>query len=491
MGPRWSGALIALLLVSCGGELEAAAPDPPPEPVPAVATMPVGDTDPQGTVRVAVPEAVTQWLPRWGSPAVAGDLAALWGLPLYHVDAAGQPRPALVARAEVDPTGREVSLVLREGRWSDGEEVGAQDLVATVTALQEEDAPEVAGVREVVADGAREARVVFEEPTRTWPDLLGRLGVLPGHVLADGGLGAAATLEVTGGPFRLEAHEEGLTSRFVAHPDGPLGPPGLEAVEAVVVPSFDTALGLLRDGELDAAMGHLAVRPQERVDALGEVATGLEVVAPFGGTTLALAWRDGSGLDADQRAAAAGNLSLAAQVEALDLGTTLTTPVPGTPEAELDTEHTDASTLGSMDASLVLQREQELLSLAGSLVEAQVRGQDGRVRVERLPSPEDVERAGEYDGRLTVRRDGPFTSLTSWVPRSLADEVVVADRTVSMLDPDSVAAFERTEQHGWQVPLYRPRVTHVWRSDLEGVAASSWPSAGFMSAARWRWSDTD
>jgi hypothetical protein len=330
--------------------------------------------------------------------------------------------------------------------------------------------------------------VVFDEPTRTWPDLLGRVGVLPAHVLADGGLEAAAALEVTGGPFRLEAHEEGLTSRFVAHAGGPLGAPSLEVVEAVVVPDFDTALGRLRDGDLDAAIGHLAVRPQERVAALdGENA--FEVAAPFGGTSLTLTWGEGSGVDAQQRGAAAGNLSLAAQVEALDLGTTLTARAPGVPAEELGTEPVEASALGGMDASLVVQREQELLSLAANLVEAQIRGQDGRLRVERLPTPDDVLRVDEFDGRLGVRRDGPFTSATSWAPASSTDELVAADRTASHLDPEAVAALEQLGEQGWQVPLYRPRVTHIWRSELQGVAASSWPSAGFMSAPRWRWSD--
>jgi hypothetical protein len=481
--------LAGLLVAGCGGDLEALAPESAEPPAPSVAPVPGGEATPQGTVRVAVPEAVTDWLPLQGTPAVVGDLAALWGLPLYHLDAAGQARPALVEEAEVDASGREVILRLRPGRWSDGEAVQAGDLAATVDALRDAGAAEVAGVEEVVVEDASVARVVLEAPSRTWQDLLGRIGVLPAHVLEDGGLDAAADLAVTGGPFRLVEHDEGLVSRFVAHPDGPLGSPALEAIEAIVVPSFDTALGLLRDGELDAAVGHLAARPAERVAALGDEADSFEVAAPFGGTSVTLAWSDDAAVGADARRAMAQHLRLAHQVEALDLGTSLVGPAPGVPGPELEDEEADPEDLGEVDASLVLQNEQELLSLAASLVEAQIRGQDGRLRVERLPSPEDIARRGEFDGWLTARRDGPWTSTTTWVPPALAAEVEPADRVASHHDPDAVAALSTVTATGWQVPLYRPRVTHVWRAELQGVAASAWPSAGFVSAARWQWDD--
>jgi hypothetical protein len=438
---------------------------------------------------VAVPEAPTSWLPLQGAAPVLGDLAALWGLPLYHLDAAGQPRPALVESASVAADGREVRLALRAGSWSDGEPVTGGDLAATVEALREEGDPAAMAVEDVTVEDDHDVRLALDAPTRTWPGLLGRIGVLPAHVLADGGLEAAGRLTVTGGPFRLVEHQAGLVSRFVAHPDGPLGPPALEAIDAVVVPSFDTALGLARDGEVDALIGHLALRVPERVAGLDD-GPELATAAPAGGTTVTLRWNPEDAPGAEERRGVASTIRLLQQVDALDLGSPVTTPVPGMPLPARTAEQTSADDVGDLDASLSLQQEQEMLSLTANLVEAQVRGEGGRLRVARLRSPEDERRSGEYDGRLTVRRDDPWTPLASWYRGTPPDVLLAGDGTPSLADHPATQALELLEEEAWETPLYRPRVAHVWRADLQGVAPSSWPGAGFTSAARWRWEET-
>jgi hypothetical protein len=479
----------ALLLAACGATVEPAAPAPVRPASPEIAATAPSAAEPAGAVRVAVPEAPTSWLPLDGAAPVLGDLAALWGLPLYHLDAAGQPRPALVESASVEANGREVRLVLKEGSWSDGEPVTGHDLAATVEALREEGDPAATAVEEVVVEGDHEARLVLDAPTRTWPGLLGRVGVLPAHVLDDGGLQAAGRLAVTGGPFRLVEHQAGLVSRFAAHPDGPLGPPALEAVDAVVVPSFDTALGLLRDGELDALIGHLALRVPERVAGL-DGGPDLASAAPVGGTTVTLRWHPDGALGAEERRGVAGALRLLQQVDALDLGSPVTTPVPGMPLAVRDADPSSSDDVDDVEASLSLQREQEMLSLTANLVEAQVRGGDGRLRVERLSTPEDQRRSSEYDGRLTVRRDDPWTPLASWYRGTPPDRLRVGDAAPSLAEEPATQALQVLEEQAWETALYRPRVAHVWRADLHGVAPSSWPGAGFTSAARWRWEET-
>jgi ABC-type transport system substrate-binding protein len=480
----------ALLLGACAAPVAPAAPAPARQAPPEIASTAPAAREPTGTVRVAVPEAPTSWLPLDGAAPVQGDLAALWGLPLYHLDAAGQPRPALVESASVDASGREVRLVLKEGSWSDGEPVTAHDLAATVEALREEGEPVAMAVEEVSVADDREARMVLDAPTRTWPGLLGRMGVLPAHVLADGGLEAADSLSVTGGPFRLVEHQAGLVSRFVAHPDGPLGTPALEAIDAVVVPSFDTALGLLHEGEVDAIIGHLALRVPQRVAALDD-GPDLSVTAPVGGTTVALRWHPDGALDVGDRRGVAATVRLLQQVDGLDLGTPVTTPVPGMPiPASADDPTPVDGDVGDLDASLSLQAEQEMLSLTANLVEAQVRGGDGRLRVERLSSPEDVRRSGEYDGRLAVRRDDPWTPLASWYRGTPPDTLQAGDGAPSLTDDAATAALQLLDEQAWETPLYRPRVAHVWRADLHGVAPSSWPGAGFTSAARWRWEES-
>jgi hypothetical protein len=481
---------LSLVLVAVLG-LTACSP-PPPLAAPAVEEVPrtrvVAEEPavlrPSGEVTVGVPAEATAWIVPDADDVAADDLAALWGLPLYRVDASGRPVDALVTTEAWAPDGRSVTLELAEGTWSDGTPVGADDVVATVEALRGTGlGHDLDVIAEVVAQGAHRVRLELHQPTVRWPVLLGAVGVLPAHVLADGGLDAAATLEVTGGPFRLAEHEPGLGASFVAHAGSPLGAPGLEALHVRYVPSYDVALELLDDGRLDVALGYLPIGAADRAGRLG-----LEAAAPVGGTWVALRWHPDAAVTAAQRRGVASALDVSEQVEGLTLGEELSAPLLEAPGVERSVGEGDRGAVedvAGLEATLVVRADEEALTLTGRLLEAQVRAREGRLDLRRERTPADVPVAREQDASLVVRRDLPRPALA----RDLAEDdhalARSADAAPSAADPAVVDALEAVAEQARVVPLYRPPVAHVWRGEVRGIEPSAWPGIGLSGAHRW------
>jgi hypothetical protein len=442
---------------------------------------------PSGEVTVGVPAEPTAWIVPDADDVAAADLAALWGLPLYRVDASGRPVDALVVAEAWEPDGRSVTLELAEGTWSDGTPVGADDVVATVEALRGTGlGRDLDVVAEVVAEGSQRVRFELRQPTVRWPVLLGAVGVLPAHVLADGGLDTAATLEVTGGPFRLAEHEPGLGASFVAHAGSPLGAPGLEALHVRYVPSYDVALELLDDGRLDVALGYLPIGAEDRAGRLR-----LEAAAPVGGTWVALRWHPDATVTPAQRRGVANVLDVSEQVEGLALGEELSAPLLEAPRAERSVGERDRGAAGEvedvagLEATLVVRADEEALTLTGRLLEAQVRAREGRLDLRRERTPADVPVAREQDASLVVRRDLPRPDLARDLDEDDHALARSADAAPSAADPAVVAALDAVADQARVVSLYRPPVAHVWRGEVRGIEPSAWPGIGLSSAHRW------
>lgn len=488
--------VLALLLGACQPTLEGALPPARDVQAPRVVTA-EGPAPAGGVARVAYPSQPLGGLPVDDLDVAGGDLMALWGLPLYRFDAAGLPRPALVDTARVSPDGTRVELRLRRGSWSDGEPVSGHDVRATVEAVRAgaDSAARLAWLEEVEVDDADASRIVLHltQPTRRWPQLLAHTGVLAAHVLEDTDLAdLGAPPPVVGGPYVPVDVQPGLRWDFEAHPDGPLGPPGLDGVEVLIVPAFDTALGMLGQGELDAIIGHLAIRPQLRVEGLddGGFPVGpetLTVAAPHGGTEVALRFTDDGALGdrPDLRRAVRDAADVAHLVEGLDLGVTAGERAPARPAQD----GRDPQPAADVDAAMMVSSEQEALVATGRLLEAQVRGHDGRLRIEDEPTPLDVRRAGALDAALVVRRHPADRDLRPYLPEADHDRVRVAERALTTTDQPVLEAWEHLADVAREVPLYRARVTHVWHERLEGVEPSAWPGAGLSSAHRWRLRD--
>ena len=481
---------VACAVVLLVGSLAAGCARPEPLELPAavhqtVAPAPSPAPDPVGTVRVAYPDVPATWTGGDGDDTAATDLAALWSLPLYRYDAQGQLVPGLATEASFPnlDEGWAVDLRLAEGRWSDGRPVTAADVVATVELLREARPEEWAALTGVAALAPDRVRLRFAEPHGRWAHLLaGPPGVLPADLLADEGIGAfEAELPVVGGRFRLQSYDEGRSAVFVAHPHSPLGPPALERVEVLFVPSYETALGLLDAEEVDVVLGHLALNPVARAERLA----GVLAAAPLGGTTVALEWlEDGSlGDSAALRRTASAALDLGELVAGLlsDVGEPATSPVPGVP-GPLDAALSGGRTPSvSMEGEVVVlvPRWHEALGFTSRAVQRDLASAGAATRLVTVATPELQTPLEPHDGALRIRRDGPRPALGA-----AGDAVPPAPDEV--LAEQLAPTFEELADAAWETPLYRIGVAHAWRPRVSGIEPSSWPGLAFSGVGDWR-----
>lgn len=485
---RTSRLLLVVLLAAAGcGD-----PDPLQLPGPTEAGTPtpvaVEAEAPSGQVTVAYPDVPASWAGVAGDDPAATDLAALWGLPLFRYGPDGALRPGLVAssRTSRDESVWVVELTLRSGRWSDGEPVTAQDVVATVEALRVgQREAEFAVVEAVEAVGADRVRLSFGSPYPRWPHLLsGGPGVLPAHVLADGGVAAYdEAVPVSGGWFTLEEFEPGRRAVFVAHEDGPLGAPRLERVEVWFSPRFETSLGLLDEERVDVVAGHLALNPDGRAARLGE---GIDAEAPLGGTVVALEWPD-EDVDVAVRRAFSEVVDVAQLVEGLlgRVGEVATGPWPGVAGPwDVDRAIPSVGSFGTL--RLLLPRWHEIAGFTSRALQRDLGRLEGTLETVSEETPSFIVSArSDADVVLRIRRDGPRPSIARMVG-AVTPEVRAADAARFPTDPGVQAGFEEVAEQARVRPLYRVGVAHVWSEEITGIRPSSWPGVVFWNVGEWR-----
>lgn len=442
---------------------------------------------PAGVVRVAVPDGPASFLDLRGDDPVAADLAALWGLPLFRYDPAGQLVPALVEDWEIvaDAGGWGVELHLRPGRWSDGSAVTAGDVVATLAALRDGPrAAELAPLVEVGSVDEHRVRLRFDRPYARWWALLDGVGVLPAAVLARDGLAAFdAGIPVAGGSFVLDEHVPGLRTSFTAHTDGPLGAPVLERVEVLIVPRYEAALGMLRRGDADVVLGYLALNGVDRAGRLD----GVEAAAPVGGTTVALSWRpDGrmGGADAlDRRRAVAAAIDVSQLVEGLlgPAGEPAASVVPGVDGPASRVAPGAGVEVGQ--PTVVLPRWAEAIAFTGRALQRDLRSAGGGLELIAEPVPEFVLAArASGDARLSALRTGP---APSFVGTTTDRELALAGDAAGPGSVPFADAVTRSRADALVLPLYRIGVLHAWSSEVQRIRPSSWPGLAFWDAAAW------
>ncbi len=442
------------------------------------------------TIVAAYPDEPAAFLPAMTDQAAAIDLAALWGLPLYDYDDDGQLRPRLLREAIVlgeGPGGWDVRLVLCDGTWSDGQPVVAGDIVATVQALRETDlASRLASVADVRVDGP-DVVVSFAGRTPRWQHVLAELGtMLPAHVIGAEGLDAWRDgIPVSGGPWRLESAEPGLRWTFVAHEGSPLGAPTTRRLEVLLVPRFELALGLLDAGDVDVALGHLAIEVAARVEDVG----GLSSADPIGGTLMTWQWQDGASIqDPTLRGQVVQSFDLEPFADGLlSAGGVTSSWLPGQPGPDVEV----AGRLPESVPELVVAsaRWHEIPSLVTRAVRDSIERRGGTVRTA-SDEADQLERAPLGDARVTIRRVGPWPSLAWWageaaLPAEVTAAVEAADRAPSPAAPEVLAGQQALRPHAVEVPLVEVGVSHVWRPSLTGLVPSAWPGIGFTSATEW------
>lgn len=460
------------------------------EPLAGAARTCPGPSSPDAVASTAsmvagYPDEPAAWHPAFHADAAAIDLSALWGLPLYHWDADGQLEPALVREA-VELGERsgdwQVRLVLCSGVWSDGEPVVPDDVVATVEALRATPAAAlVAPIVGVEVDGP-DVIVSFDRPGGRWQHVLADVGsVLPAHVLSVDGIEAWRTnIPVSGGSFRLSSVEPGRSRSFVAHPGSPLGAPVLQSLEVLVVPRFELALGLLDDGTLDVALGHLALEPEPRIDDI----EGLEGDLGRGNTLVTWQWQPKAVVaDVDVREQVEAALDLVPFGEGLldEQGTVTSSFVVGVEGPAGG----DAVRLENLPEVVIASpRWHELTGLlARSTRDSLERaGMTARTASEELDV---LSRAQLGDVHLVIRRLGPWPSLT-WLGGGAGGvELVDAGFALSRSSEVVSVGQEVLGGLGVEVPLVEVGVAHAWADEVTGVEAHGWPGIGFTSASRW------
>ena len=485
--------VVVATLGACGGGDELSAPAAYEAEVFVEAVRP--PVTPSGSVAVGYPEEPDQWYPDVHAEPAAIDLAHLWGLPLYRIDDAGHLRPALAERAsDVDVVdGWGVEIDLRPGTWSDGVPVSAADVVATIDALRADPAraPHLAGLTRAEVVNDDRVRLTFVEPVGRWPYLLaGGWSVLPAHVLATDGLEAfAGPPRVTAGPFRLEGYEAGRSVTFVAHEGSPDGAPALSGLDVAFVPDFETALGLLAAGELDAALGYLALNPVARAEDLPD----MTAAAPLGGTSVSISWRASGSLGGpsaiDRRQAVRDAIDVAPQVQGLlgeiaEVSTSWQPTGPGPWGRDAP-----APALGGISPTLLIPRWQEATGFTARSLQRDLRTLGGGAELVRL-EPDVLVRSTQGDGSLVVRRDGPWPPMLGRITAGDREALVSAARRADLAPfrqhADVVEALALGFDEGHVLPLYRIGVAHVWRPSVTGMQPSSWPGLGFWNVARWR-----
>lgn len=486
MTRRGTTALAAVLMLAVSGGCSSA-PLAAPEPRAAVTTsLPdpsVRDVPPEGEVVVAYPDEPSTFLGPVGREPAVDDLAALWGLPLFRLDDAGQLRRGLVEDFEVlgdGADGWQVRLNLREGSWSDGSAVDAPDVVATLQARKQE-APEHFGLLTAVAADGDDVVVTFDGPVASWPSLLIEAGtMLPSEVVA-GQVDYDRSVPVSGGWFRLAEYEPGLHLEFEAHPDGPLGPPGLARLEVLFVPGYETALGLLDRGDVDVVLGHLPINGVARATELD----GVTAAAPLGGTTVSLEFRDEGALGgvelAERRRGVAETLDVGELVEGM-LGPAGAVAQTVWPQVDFGADPPVGELREGLHLELLVPGGGEVTGFTARALERDLVSRGMTMDVVSEPAPRFARILGvERDVALTIRRTPPRPSLsrfTSEVDPARAGDAAALGEPAVMAGLAAVAAEARV------VPLYRVGVLHAWKG-VDGVRPSSWVGAGFANAGDW------
>lgn len=441
-----------------------------------------------GMFRVAYPDEPLGFVDPLGRDAAAVDLTALWGLPLFRYDAAGQRAPGLVAATQesvaADGTHR-VELQLRSGTWSDGSAVTAADVKATVEALREF-VPELGGLSSIEVTGASSLTLIWSREVVGWWSLVDALGtVLPAAILNEQGLEAYRDgIPVSGGSYRFESREPGRSLTFVAHDGSPLGGPVNAGIEILVAPRFETALGLLEQERVDVILGYGALNPVPR----SLVIPGVAAAAPIGGTTIMLEFRPGGGLggaeDAGQRREIVANLRLGELVEGL-LGVTGEEAGAYWPGADPITERAASADAGGRQLVTVLPRGHEVIGFAARTVQRDLMAIDVDLQFVSFETPAYQRESLDQGGAsFRIRRLTPTPIVSRAVIAAPAEIGLAAAAEIDGAAVD--VAMQTVADEAVQVPLFRLGIAHAWRDDITGVVASSWPGLGFTSAAAWR-----
>jgi peptide/nickel transport system substrate-binding protein len=199
---------------------------------------------------------------------------------LLDVDERGRLVPALArevpsrANGGVSPDGRTIIYHLRQGvRWQDGQPLTASDVIFTWQAITDpdNDVQSTRGYDLVDLIFAPDSYTVVVRLKHAWPPAVATLftygtnpmPILPAHLLAEHGSlrhSSFNTQPVGSGPYRLVRWERGDRLVFNANDSYYQGKPKTPTIVVEEVPDVNSALTLLRSGQLDWSLQSPAQR---------------------------------------------------------------------------------------------------------------------------------------------------------------------------------------------------------------------------------------
>ena len=176
-------------------------------------------------------------------------------------DKNGIPQPWLAKTVKRSPTGRFVTVRLRQGiRWHDGRRLTAADVAFTYAYMLNHPHPRFTPeLQDIKAIHIRDRLTVdFELRRRSLgfdDQPLADVPILPAHLWATlpRGRRAPPGLPVGTGPYRLTKHEPGKSYRFDANRDYFRGAPSVSRIDVPVIRREDAMTAALRSGRVDAA----------------------------------------------------------------------------------------------------------------------------------------------------------------------------------------------------------------------------------------------
>jgi hypothetical protein len=290
-------------------------------------------------------------------------------------------------------------------------------------------------------------------------------------------------IPVSGGWFQLAERTPGLSLRFTAHPDTPLGV--TFGSEFRSCSSRTTKRRSACSMQVESMRSWATWRSIRSVRA--QASEDVDGAAPLGGTLVTLDYQTGrvrsAGPDrADLRRGVGESIGLEELVEGL-VG--VAGSVAASPWASVDVPLAvpPGEVREGQSMTVLFPRDVGVLGFAVRVMQRdlQARGIATTVIAEVDPRLHQ-EGPGETDAAMVVRRLPPRPALGRWLDDPAIGHAAGARGNPDHPDVRDALLQVAREQH--ITPLFRMGVLHAWRG-IDGIRPSSWPGIGFWNAGEW------
>ncbi|MEE6282882.1 ABC transporter substrate-binding protein [Georgenia sp. MJ170] len=173
--------------------------------------------------------------------------------PLVYVDDAGEATAAVAEDWEISDDQTTYTFTIRDATFSDGEPVTADDVVYSLTTMQNSSIATYAApyesVTSIEATGDREVTVQLSRPSQSF---FRGMGGMSGLIQPEASADSLATNPIGTGPYVLDEYVTDSRLAFSANPSYWGEAPAIDDVEVRIIPDGTAALNAMSAGEADA-----------------------------------------------------------------------------------------------------------------------------------------------------------------------------------------------------------------------------------------------